>query len=63
MAGNEDLGGPEHAVEMYRIIPGCELAIFPGGHGTYLGTIESIENGKMPAFNAAELIKEFLDKK
>ncbi len=60
--GNNDVGSLEHAVEMYRIIPNCELAIFPGGHGTYLGTIESLENGKWPKFNATELIEEFLAK-
>lgn len=60
--GNVDVGSPEHAIEMYRMIPNCELAIFPGGHGTYLGTIESLENGKWPQFNAINLIEEFLDK-
>jgi pimeloyl-ACP methyl ester carboxylesterase len=60
--GNNDVGSPEHAVEMYRIIPNCELAIFPGGHGTYLGTIESLADGKWPKFNATELIEEFLDR-
>ena len=57
-----DVGSPEHAVEMYRLIPNCELAIFPGGHGTYLGAIESLENGHWPQFNATTLIGEFLDK-
>lgn len=61
--GNADVGSPEHAVEMYRLIPDCELAIFPGGHGTYLGTIESLENGNWPKFNAVDLIEVFLDKK
>ena len=60
--GNNDVGSVEHAVEMYRNIPDCELVIFPGGHGTYLGTIESLDNGKLPAFNAVELIEEFLNK-
>jgi hypothetical protein len=60
--GNHDVGSVEHAVEMYRIIPNCELAIFPGGHGTYLGTIESLDKGQLPAFNAVELIEEFLNK-
>ena len=60
--GNTDVGSTEHAVEMYRLIPNCELAIFPGGHGTYIGTIESLENGVWPKFNAVTLIEEFLDK-
>jgi len=60
--GNNDVGSVEHAVEMYRIIPNCELAIFPGGHGNYLGAIESLDNGKWTQFNATYLIEEFLDK-
>ncbi|MEO6639284.1 MAG: alpha/beta hydrolase [Ginsengibacter sp.] len=63
ISANNDVGSPEHAVEMYRTIPNCELAIFPGGHGTYLGTIESLENGELPEYNAVSLIEEFLDKK
>src|SRR5204863_2113908 len=62
ISANKDVGSPEHAVEMYRAIPNCELAIFPGGHGAYLGAIESLDNGKMPPFNAIDLIEEFLDK-
>jgi pimeloyl-ACP methyl ester carboxylesterase len=60
--GNRDVGSAEHAVEMYRIIPNCELAIFPGGHGDYLGAIESLDNGRWKQFNATALIEEFLDK-
>jgi pimeloyl-ACP methyl ester carboxylesterase len=59
---NHDVGSAEHAVEMHRMIPNSTLVIFPGGHGTYLGAIESLENGKWPTFNAASLIEEFLDK-
>jgi pimeloyl-ACP methyl ester carboxylesterase len=60
--GNQDVAPVEHAVEIYRLIPNCELAIFPGGHGTYLGTIESLPSGQWPKFNAIELIEEFLNK-
>ena len=60
--GNNDVGSVEHAVEMYRIIPNCELTIFPGGHGTYLGAIEALNNGKWTPFNATYLIEDFLDK-
>jgi pimeloyl-ACP methyl ester carboxylesterase len=58
--GCRDVAPPEHAVEMYRLIPNCQLAIFPGGHGEYLGTIESVADGKLPNFNAAELVLAFL---
>ncbi|MEO6305980.1 MAG: hypothetical protein ABIP51_22730 [Bacteroidia bacterium] len=47
---------------MSRIIPNCELAVFPGAHGAYLGAIEVLENGKWSRFNATELIEEFLNK-
>jgi hypothetical protein len=30
---------PEHAVEMYRLLPHAKLAILPGGHGEYFGEI------------------------
>ena len=58
--GSADVGTAEHAVEIYRQIPNCELAIFPGGHGAYLGAIETLVNGHWPRFNAACLIEEFL---
>ena len=60
--GNNDVGSPEHAVEIYRVIPNTELAIFPGGHGSYLGEIASTVNGSLPKFNVIELVEEFLDK-
>jgi pimeloyl-ACP methyl ester carboxylesterase len=59
---NNDVGSIEHAVEMYRNFPNSELAVFPGGHGSYLGAIESLEDGIWPEFNAIHLIEEFLDK-
>jgi pimeloyl-ACP methyl ester carboxylesterase len=62
ISGNHDVGSLEHCVEMYRNFPNSELAIFPGGHGSYLGAIEFLENGIWPQFNATHLIEEFLDK-
>lgn len=59
--GNEDVGSLEHAVELKRLIPNAQLAIFPGGHGTYLGAVESLIDGRWPKFNATALIEEFLD--
>jgi len=60
--GNNDVGSIEHAVEMHRILPNCELAILPGGHGTYLGAIESLPIGEWTMKYVADLIIEFLDK-
>jgi pimeloyl-ACP methyl ester carboxylesterase len=60
--GNQDVGSLEHAVEICRNVPDSELVVFPGGHGTYIGTIESLDNDQLPAFNAVPLIETFLDK-
>ena len=59
---NNDVGSVEHAVEMHRLIPNSELVILPGGHGTYLGAIESLPNGVWTMKYVADLIMEFLDK-
>jgi pimeloyl-ACP methyl ester carboxylesterase len=61
ISGNRDVGSLEHAVRMAKLLPKGTLAVFPGGHGTYLGSIESLRDGRMPRFNAIELIREFLD--
>src|SRR5258705_593627 len=37
--GDADVVRPEHAVEMYRLIPHARLAIFPVAHGEYIGEI------------------------
>jgi len=39
MCGDKDVVTPEHAVEMNRLIKNSSLAIFPGGHGDYIGEI------------------------
>ena len=57
-----DVGSPEHAVEMYRIIPDAELVILPGMHGEYLGTIELLKNGKWEQDYAVAIIENFLNK-
>lgn len=59
--GNHDIGSPEHAVEMFRIIPNCELTILPGGHGDYIGEITTAGYKKQNNF-IVPLIEDFLDK-
>lgn len=39
VAGAQDVMTPEHTVALYRLFPNGRLAIFPGGHGDYLGEI------------------------
>jgi pimeloyl-ACP methyl ester carboxylesterase len=59
--GNQDVGSVEHAVEMYRLIPNCQLSILPGKHGTYLGILDSLENSEWRHPYAADIIDEFLN--
>ena len=60
VAGDRDLPMPEHAVEMYRLLPHGRLAILPGNHGSYMGEImSSANNSKIPALLVG-MIDEFL---
>jgi len=59
--GDVDVVKPEHAVEMYRLIPKARLSILPGGHGEYLGEITVHKpTNKQPKF-FVELTNEFLN--
>jgi hypothetical protein len=39
MIGDADSVRPEHAVEMFRLLPQAQLAVIPGGHGAYIGEV------------------------
>jgi pimeloyl-ACP methyl ester carboxylesterase len=75
MIGDADNVRPEHAVEMFRLLPHAQLAVLPGGHGTAIGEVTSArlegsevkfgvgnakKESKLPALVAA-MIEEFLD--
>jgi pimeloyl-ACP methyl ester carboxylesterase len=59
--GNNDVGSVEHAVEMYRTIPGAQLAILPGKHGVYIGAVEYLDNGKWTQHYIVDIVNEFLN--
>lgn len=61
--GNNDVGSVEHAVVTYHQIPNCQLAIFPGGHGDYMGEIATTNN--LDEYNDffVPIINKFLDAK
>ncbi|MGN6211216.1 alpha/beta fold hydrolase [Parafilimonas sp.] len=59
--GNNDVGSIEHAVEMYRIMPDAQLAVLPGKHGTYIGAVEFLDNGKWTHHYIVDIINEFLN--
>jgi pimeloyl-ACP methyl ester carboxylesterase len=62
IAGDADVVLPEHAVAMFRLIPNCQLAIIPGGHGKYLGEITTLTEGKWTQDYITPLIEQFLTK-
>ena len=61
IAGDVDVVLPEHAVAMFHLIPNCQLAIIPGGHGKYLGEITTLTNGEWTQDYVISLIGQFLD--
>ena len=61
MVGDQDVVQPEHAVEMYRLIPNSRLVILPGKHGEYIGEIITADkNSKLPGITVS-VVEEFLD--
>ncbi|MBP0904238.1 alpha/beta fold hydrolase [Mariniflexile gromovii] len=61
--GDTDVVTPEHAIEMQKFIPNSELAIVPGGHGTYMGEITTLKpNYQETDFVIIPLINNFLAK-
>jgi pimeloyl-ACP methyl ester carboxylesterase len=61
MAGNQDVATIEHTAALYRLFPQGQLAIFPGGHGGYIGEVTArVAGSRMPERTVA-LIEEFLD--
>lgn len=63
ISGNNDVNTLEHAIEMARQIEHAQLAIFPGGHGDYIGEITSLKPGIPPALTALPVVEEFLTAK
>jgi pimeloyl-ACP methyl ester carboxylesterase len=60
--GDQDLITPEHAVEMYRLLPHGRLIILPGAHGGYLGEmIAQDPTGKVPELFVAILDRFLAD--
>jgi hypothetical protein len=59
--GDADVVRPEHAMEMFRLLPNAKLAILPGSNGEYIGEIMAVKEGsKLPEMTVA-MIEEFLD--
>lgn len=62
MVADKDVITIEHTVKMSKLVPVAELAVLPGGHGSYIGEVGSIKAGsKLPEVTVA-LVGEFLEK-
>jgi pimeloyl-ACP methyl ester carboxylesterase len=57
--GDADVVRPEHAVEMFRLLPHSRLATFPCGHGDYIGEITTPQDSTLIAATVS-MIEKFL---
>jgi uncharacterized protein YndB with AHSA1/START domain len=60
ICGDNDVVMPEHAIEMYRKMKHANLAIFPGGHGDYMGEIMSLGTKNKVPYLFTAMVDEFL---
>lgn len=60
--GDKDVITPEHALEVHRLLADSELAILPGGHGTYIGEVTTIDSDFNERDLAVPIIEKFLNK-
>lgn len=60
LAGNQDVATMAHTLELYQMFPSGQLAIFPGGHGAYLGEAAALTPGSDAPARTAAMILEFL---
>lgn len=58
--GDADVVLPEHALELFRTLPHARLAILPGGHGHYIGEVESPDRDSNLPISVANMIVDFL---
>jgi pimeloyl-ACP methyl ester carboxylesterase len=59
ISGDADVATPEHAVEMFRLLPHSRVAILPCGHGDYIGEITTQEDTVLIAATVS-MIEKFL---
>lgn len=58
--GQQDVGTNEHIAAMAKLIPHCRLAIFPGGHGAYIGEITTLGSDFKIEDSALPVMEKFL---
>lgn len=58
--GDRDVTKPEHAVEMQHLISNSRLAIIPGGHGDYMGELNTPQDPVLIAATVS-MMNQFLE--
>ena len=61
--GGSDVATSDHVLAMSKLIPNCQLAIIPGGHGAYIGEITSLDSAYEENEFIVPMIEKFLDVK
>jgi len=61
VSGDRDVPTPEHAVELFRLLPHAQLLILPGVHGELLGELGAGPHSARDAEVSAYLVQRFLD--
>lgn len=60
ICGDKDVVTAEHVAEMHRLLSDSRLAILPGGHGDYIGEINTPQDTNLVMFTVS-MINKFLD--
>ncbi|HEY3573134.1 MAG TPA: alpha/beta hydrolase [Arthrobacter sp.] len=60
LCADQDVMSPDHAVRMFRAIPGARLLIVPGGHGDYLGELAASDGDLQSMLATLPFLQRFL---
>jgi pimeloyl-ACP methyl ester carboxylesterase len=60
VAGDRDVITVEHTIDLFRLFPKGSLAIFPGGHGYYMGEITTISKSSPNTLAFVEIVTSFI---
>jgi len=58
--GSTDVATSDHVIQISKLIPDCQIAIIPGGHGEYLGEVTTLQPGSKPKLEILPILEKFL---
>lgn len=62
LSSDHDVISPDHTAKMMQLVPGAQLTILPGAHGSVLGAAESGDGFAVLLVITASLVDRFLSK-